>query len=181
MKRSARTVVIALLLASFVTIAARADVKLDKIALINIEKVMETVFSGTSGVVQQINQEKEEMQQKLDKIKANIMSVEDKKLSETDNGKKLAYQKKIDELKKQYNDYYKLRKYQIDQKVKQAQGSMFTEIYNVVKKIADREGYSLVLDINTDGIFYYSLDVDITDKVIDYFQGRYGEEEEPVE
>ena len=72
------------------------DIKIDKIAVINLEKVMDTVFSGNSGVIQNIKKEKEEMQKKLDKIKENINKLEEFKLKEKDTSRKLTYQKRIE-------------------------------------------------------------------------------------
>jgi outer membrane protein len=147
-----------------------SDSKIDKIAIININEIMDAVFSGKSPVMQSIKDEKKEMQDNLTKLKENILKLEDAKSKDKDEAKKLAYEKKIDELKKQYADYYKLRSYQIDQKVKNIQEPMFKEIFNVVKKIAETEGYTVVLEAKTDGLFYYSIDNDITSKVIDKFK-----------
>lgn len=157
------------------------DIKIDKIAVINLEKVMDTVFSGNSGVIQNIKKEKEEMQKKLDKIKENINKLEEFKLKEKDTSRKLIYQKKIDDQKKEYSNYYKIKNYQIEKKQKNALGSVLNEIRQAVKKVAEKDGYTLVLDINTDGIFYYTIDIDITEKVIEFFTKRYGEEEEVEE
>ena len=52
------------------------------------------------------------------------------------------------------------------------------EIYSAVKRIASLEGYSIVLDSEDGSIFYYTIDADITEKVIAFFEDRYGEKEE---
>lgn len=146
------------------------DVKIDKIAIINLEEILEAISTGQSTSIDEIKKEKEELQEKLQKIKENIMKLEERKLKEKNQEKKLSYEKKIDELKKQYKDYYKFKNYQIEKKLENIHGAVFREIYGVVQRIAEKEGYTLVLDINTDGIFYYSIDIDITNKVIEYFK-----------
>lgn len=148
-----------------------SDSKIDRIALINIQQVMEAVFADKTPLIQGIKDEKNKMQENLNKLKDAWMKIEQDKLNEKDDAKKIAYDKKVEELKKQYADYYKLTSYQIEQKIKNVQEPYFKEIYNVVKKIAESQGYSIVLDVKTDGIFYYSVDNDITQKVIDFFKG----------
>lgn len=155
-----------------------SDVKIDRIALIDIDRVIEEVFSGNSAGIQKINQEKQDMLTKLKAIKDNIMKYQELELKTNDSSKKLTYAKKINELKKQYADYYKLRKYQIDQKIQNIQGPLLKEIYSVVKKIAAKDGYTLVLSSKTDGIFFYTIDIDITNEVIKYFSDRYGKKDE---
>ena len=147
-----------------------ADSKIDRIALINIQQVMEVVFADKSTLIQGIKDEKNKMQENLNKLKDTWMKLEQDKLNEKDNSKIFSHNTKIDELKKQYSDYYKTTSYQIDQKIKTMQEPYFKEIYNVVRKICESQGYSIVLDIKTDGVFYYSTDNDITQKVIDFFK-----------
>jgi Skp family chaperone for outer membrane proteins len=148
-----------------------SDNKMDRIAIFDKAKVIDTVLSGkSSSVLQQIKQEKQTLQDNLNKIKENILKLTDEKSKEKDDVKKLAYDKKIEELNKQYADYYKVTSYQIDQKLKNYQEPIFKEIFAVVKKIADLEGYTIVIDSKTDGLFYYSSDNDITQKIIDKFK-----------
>ena len=57
-----KTVFIALFIAVAVMMIS-ADAKIQKIAIVNMEKVMETVFSGKSGAVSDLQKEKKDMQQ----------------------------------------------------------------------------------------------------------------------
>ncbi len=164
--------IISIFLTLFFTVAIYADTKIDKIAIINIQQVIETVFADKSSFVQGISNEKAKMQENLNKIKDAWMKLEQDKVNETDEAKKISYDRKIEELKKQYADYYRSAGYQIEQKIKSIQEPLFKEIYDVVKKISESQGYSLVLDSKADGIFYYSAENDITEKVISYFKNE---------
>ncbi|MBR3731187.1 MAG: OmpH family outer membrane protein, partial [Spirochaetales bacterium] len=68
--------------------------------------------------------------------------------------------------------------YKIEQKVKSIQGPILKEIYDVVQRISEKEGYSLIMEAKTEGIFYYSVDSDITQKVVDFFNNSYKAPEE---
>ncbi|HOJ63070.1 MAG TPA: OmpH family outer membrane protein [Spirochaetota bacterium] len=149
-----------------------STVQIDKIGVINLDLIIETVFSGKSKSIQDIKKEKEEFQSNLKKLEENIMKYNEAKLKESDETKKLAIQKKIEELKQQYNEYYKVKSYQIEQKINNIKGPILKEIYDVVKRIADTDGYSIILDVKTEGLFYYYPQNDITQKVIDYFNNN---------
>ena len=148
-------------------------VKIDKIGVVNLDLIIETVFSGKSKTIQDIKKEKEEFQSNLEKLEENIMKYNEAKLKETDEAKKMAIQKKIEELKQQYNEYYKLKSYQIEQKINNIKGPILKEIYAIVTKIAELEGYTVIFDIKTDGLFYYYPEHDITTKVIEYFKKNF--------
>jgi outer membrane protein len=167
-----KRILFVILLIASLTVTSFAEVKIDRIAVINLEQVMEKVFSGTSETLKSLKAEKEEFQSKLDKMKENIMKLEEMKLKESNSDKKIAYDEKIDQMKKEYSDYYKIRNYQIEKKMENAQSSVLTEIYKGVKFVAENDGFTLVLDVSSKTIFYYTTDVDITQKVIDYFQKK---------
>ena len=154
-----------------------SDAKIDKIAVINLEEVITTVFAGNSGVIQSIKRDKENLQNRLNRIKENIMRLEAMKLKTNDNNLKITYDQKITQLEKDYSDYYKLKSYELQKKIDNLEGSVLNEIRQKVKQIAETEGYTIVLDAKSEAIFYYTTDIDITQKVIDYFKKAYGEEE----
>ena len=79
-----------------------ADIKLDKVAVINLDDVISTVFSGKSAVLQDIKKDKEDLQNGLNKINDNLMKLRALRLNATDENQKLDYDKKIDELEKEY-------------------------------------------------------------------------------
>lgn len=161
-----------------ICIPAFSNIKLEKVALIDLERIMETVFSGKSSSVKSIQEKKAKLQKNLDALKARIVKYEEQRLKTKSDEKKKEYTDKIDKLKKTYSDYYKVENYKIQQMIKNVQDPIFKEIYGVVKRIAESEGYTIVLDKKSDGIFYYSVDIEITDKVIEYFEEHYGEEKE---
>lgn len=152
-----------------------SNMNIDKIGVINYEEVIMTVFSGKSQIIKEVKQEKEELNNYLKDKKTEIMDYENKKSKEKDSSKKLAYQKKIDELKKEYADYYKIKSYQIKKRMNNI-GPLINEIKSAVQVVAEREGYSIILDINSDDIFYYSLDIEVTQKVIDFLNEKFDDE-----
>ena len=147
--------------------------KIDRIAIINIQQVIETLFSADKvSNIKSIKEDKDKMQENLNKIREDIVKAEETKINTTDNNTKKVLEKKIEDLKKQYADYYKFATMQIEQKIKNSQEPLFKEIYDVAKRIAELEGYSLILEAKMEGIIYYSADNDITQKVITTLNAR---------
>jgi Skp family chaperone for outer membrane proteins len=153
--------------------AYSSNIKIDRVGIINLDLILETVFSGKSKTMQDIKKEKNEFETNLKKIEENVMILKEASLKEEDQQKKLIIEKKIEEVTKQYNDYYKLKSYQIEQKIKKIQGPIIKEIYDTVRKLSEQEGFTLILDAKNESVFYYSFEADITQKIIDIFVKNY--------
>ena len=153
--------------------AYSSNIKIDRVGIINLDLILETVFSGKSKTMQDIKKEKDEFEANLKKIEENVMILKEASLKEEDQQKKLIIEKKIEDVTKQYNDYYKLKSYQIEQKIKKIQGPIIKEIYDTVRKLSEQEGFTLILDAKNESVFYYSFETDITQKVIDIFVKNY--------
>ena len=147
-----------------------SDSKIEKTCFINIQTVIDNVFPEKSQAVKSLKDEKQKFQDTLDKQKEAILALEDEKSKEKDDAKKKEIDKKLEDAKKQYNDYYKTTSVLLDQKSKTVQQSLFKEIWNVVQKMANSNGYTTIWDVNTPGLFYYTTENDITSKVIDYIK-----------
>lgn len=145
-------------------------VKIEKIAVVNLDILLSSVLNDKSlKSLKNFNMEKAQFQVELDKIKDNIKKLEESLNDQTtDQLKKDNINKKIDELKVNYTNYSKKKTDELHEKKKELSGKIMEEVSNVVKKIAVTEGFSIVLNYNSDLILYCSIDNDITDKVIEY-------------
>jgi len=130
-----------------------SNIKIDRVGIINLDLILETVFSGKSKTMQDIKKEKDEFEANLKKIEENVMILKEASMKEEDQQKKLIIEKKIEDVTKQYNDYYKLKSYQIEQKIKKIQGPIIKEIYDTVRKLSEQEGFTLILDAKTKAYF----------------------------
>lgn len=61
-----------------------------------------------------------------------------------------------------YKDYTE----QMKDTVREAEQNLLVEVKGIVKKIAEKEGYILVLEIGTPGLIVYDDTIDITEKVV---------------
>ena len=80
-----------------VMLSYSANIKLERIGIINLKKVVEVCFQGKSPAVKQLMEEKDKFQQDLDAIKIKIQAQQDLLENETDETKKKVAEKKVKE------------------------------------------------------------------------------------
>lgn len=146
--------------------------KIEKIGIINLQRVIEVCFQGKSSAVRKVIEEKEEFQKQLDEIRGRITDLQTKLSGETNQAIKEDLSKKIEESRREYTELFRRRSPEIERMERSIQAPLFEEIYDVVRRIAEREGYSIIVRSNSDTLFYYSANSEITDKVIEHFNNQ---------
>jgi Skp family chaperone for outer membrane proteins len=134
--------------------------------------VIESVYPGNSAVMQSIRSEEQIMNDNLNEIKEKILQITDQKSAERNDSVKFKYDKQIDDLKKKYAEYYKVSKDKIEKKIKDIREPMLGKIRECIKSIAESEEYSMVMDSNSKSLFFYDIEDDITQKIIDRLKGK---------
>ncbi|MGD0279728.1 MAG: OmpH family outer membrane protein [Smithella sp.] len=145
--------------------------KTDKIGFVNLQEVLQKSNAGKKDVedlkkfIEKNNQEIKSEEEELKKMKEAL----EKKDSGTDQGsqseKETAYQKKLRNYQSKVNDANEELKKR-DQEMTQ---KLMPGIIKVVRSFAEREKYTLIIDIATTPMPFYTKDSDITDKVIEEF------------
>lgn len=146
-----------------------SNIKLEQIGIINLQRIVEVCFEGKSSAVKQLMNEKEKFQKDLDVIKEKIMNLQSSLAEEGDESKKLVIERKINEIKEQYTNFYRKKMAELERKEKTIQAPLYEEIYDVVRRVAETEGFSVVLKSDSDALFYYNVESDITEKIIERF------------
>lgn len=134
--------------------------------------MIESVYPGNSAVMQSIRSEEQIMNDNLNEIKEKILQITDQKSAERNDSVKFKYDKQIDDLKKKYAEYYKVSKDKIEKKIKDIREPMLGKIRECIKSIAESEEYSMVMDSNSKSLFFYDIEDDITQKIIDRLKGK---------
>jgi outer membrane protein len=82
--------------------------------------------------------------------------------------------------KEQYlNDYIQIKSDRMEILLDNAalQSNLFTEIADAIRYVAFKEGYTMILEKQNPIFLYYSVEIDITDEVLEYLQSQIPEEE----
>ncbi|GEM_PF-785661 len=85
-------------------------------------------------------------------------------------------QKKIEELEKEYNDYVKKiwgEGGEYSRKLKEITRPYLEKLYETINKLAEEEGYELIIDKSARFVIYAKNSLDITDEVLDYLNKEY--------
>jgi outer membrane protein len=143
----------------------------DKIGFVNLNEIIQTTDVGKKKVddfkkyVDKKNEEIKSIEKELTKMKeelekqSSIMNESSRKEKET------AYQKKLRDFQLTANDI----KEDIKRRDQDAIQNMMPAIMKIVRNIAEKENYTLVLDVSTMLIPYYAKENDFSKKVIEEY------------
>jgi outer membrane protein len=146
-----------------------------KIAVVNLDKFQQTSksFQKTAAVMKN---KFEDLQKKLDDERNLLAKLEEEFKKQSMMLSLDAQEDKKRELDKKRR-YYKYLHDEFTQEMKdtevEAIRKIMKELETVVEKLAEKEGYTLILERRTMGLVYFSKTVDITDRVIEAYDKTY--------
>ncbi len=157
-------VVFALVCAGFMSRDASADGM--RVAVVNLQRA---VMSTEDGLRATANVKKlfDARQQELGKIEADLKKQGDDLEKQAKLISKDAYNKKREELQKQFIDYQSRAmeaNKELDKKQRELTDPIVEKMLGIVKRIATTENYDIVVDKTT--VAYVRTDLDLTDKCI---------------
>lgn len=139
-----------------------------KIAVMDLKK-LQAVSKKFQAIKAQIQKEVDQLQQKLAAQKEELLKIEAEFRKQSLMLSLDAQADKQKELKRKrlhleylYKDYTE----QMKDAVREVEQKLLLDLKRIVKKIAEKEGYFLVLEIGTPGLIVYDDAIDITDEVV---------------
>jgi outer membrane protein len=160
-----------MLLAPFL---AAAEDEITKIGIVDTSKIY-TLYFKDSKSLRDLGTFKENIIQESKKIEDEINKLKERKLKATqtgDDAEILRLNNLIAEKERYLNEFKQIKnkEYQAQISRLQIEDSFMQEISEAISNVAISYGYSIILEKNNNFFLYYSLDIDITDKVIEYLQ-----------
>lgn len=149
--------------------------KMVKIGYMDLQKALNDSDAGKDAKIT-FNKRVEELQKTLDEKQTEIKKMQDdlekqKGLltSEAKGEKEKAYQQKIKDVQRFAKDSQE----ELQQKDAELTKKILTDLREVIKKIGNDEGYTIILERGESSVLYAAEGVDITDKAIKaYNKGR---------
>ena len=145
-----------------------AQQDMTKVGVIDTARVYQTYFRDSAGI-----RNYEEFQAEVDTRTAELKNLQQKKVDYEKAGNTTEALKLEAEITKKTDfliEYTRVKQIELESlKSKLAESDSFYEtLYSVIENIAESEGLSIILSLQqANAILWYSLSVDITDKVID--------------
>lgn len=146
--------------------------EITKVAVVDLQRINDN-FRTESQASRDYEQKKEKVFAETKKLQDEILDLKNKKLEAQQKGKDAATIKKYEALissKTKFLTEYVATK---NEELKNlnakllASNAFYESVYNAIKTVAERDGYTLVLNVQTHGIIWYSQTIDITDLVIE--------------
>ena len=170
MKRTIKLFVIAFSIA-FLACAGISAQQITKFGVVDTAKVYNAYFRDSSAV-RNYEKKKAEYQDEINSRTQELRDLQQKKLnyqSAGDDANALRVEGDITKKTEYLNEYTNAKNVELAtmQKSLQNSDSFYKKLYNVLAKIAESGGYSMILSLQQDNaILWYSSSVDITDQVI---------------
>ncbi|MFZ1036861.1 MAG: OmpH family outer membrane protein [Smithella sp.] len=143
----------------------------DKIGFINVNEIIQTTNVGKKKVddfkkyVEKKNEEIKSVEKELTKMKEELEKQSSIMNASSRKEKESAYQKKLRDYQLLANDI----KEDIKRRDQDAIQTMVPGIMKIVRNIAEKENYTLVLDVSSMVIPYYAKENDFSKKVIEEY------------
>ena len=143
----------------------------DKIGVINLQEIMQNSNAGKKAAedfkkfYEKETQDIKSSEKDLKKMKEELEKQSSIMTQSSRNEKEAAYQKKLRDYQLLVNDTNEELKKR-DQEVAQ---KLMPGIIKIVRSIAEKEKYTLVIDVATIPIPYYAKEIDFSKKVIEEF------------
>lgn len=145
--------------------------QITKFAVVDTAVVYQAYFRESSSV-RSYEAKKAEFQSEINNLTAELKALQIKKVDaqkNNDSSAVLRYDSEITTKAAFLQEYTRAKNIELDDLKRRLQSSddFYSLLYSVIEKIAESEGYSLVLSLQqSDAVLWYSPSVDITDKVI---------------
>ncbi len=145
--------------------------QITKFAVVDTSRVYQAFFRNSTQI-RTFEKKKTEFQNEIDKVTKEIQNLHTKKLDYESKGDTVNAEKTQTQIEKrtEYLTEYTRTKNEELQTMRnnmQKNDEFYKKLYNVLEKVAEAEGYSMVLSLQqNNAILWYSPSVDITDQVI---------------
>ncbi len=164
-----------LLLISSFNLSAEQDIQ--KIGLVDSSKIISTYFQD-SRAMRELKELKDTIVAFSDQIKEEIFELQRKKVDaekRNDRSEALHLEKLISDKEQFLKEYLQVKNKEYKRRQSLAlEDSFLLEVTEAIEYIAVSEGYSIILEKQNPLFLYYSVDIDITDKVLEYLLEKAG-------
>ncbi|PKN51219.1 MAG: hypothetical protein CVU55_13905 [Deltaproteobacteria bacterium HGW-Deltaproteobacteria-13] len=166
-----RSIYLMSLITLLVFVWSTSSLAVDKIGFINLQEIMQTSVAGKKAAddfkkfYEKETKEIKASEAELKKIKDDLEKQSSIMTQSSRSEKEAAYQKKLRDYQLLVNDTNEELKKR-DQEMTQ---KLMPGIIKIVRSIAEKEKYTLVIDVATMPIPYYAKENDFSKKVIDEF------------
>ena len=159
-------------------LAAAADLK---IGYVDLQRAVSEVEEGKAARAQ-LKREFDEKQKKLDAKEAELKRLQGEFEKQAVVLSEAAKRDKAAELERKFGEAQTLLR-QLQQELggreRELMGSLFDKMGQIVKEIAEAEGFTFVLEKNQSGIMYAPSSLDVTNEVVRKYNARFAKKAGP--
>lgn len=150
--------------------------QITKFAVVDTKKIY-SMFKQNSTLIRDYENKKKKYQEEIEELSEEIIVLKKKKMQAQKAGNEAEVQNISEEIYEKTNFLTEFSKAKNDElmsiKASLSNDGFYRSLYAVIKKVAVKEGYSMVLSLQDgDAILWYSPTVDITQEIIKELRTR---------
>lgn len=178
-----RSRILAAALAVAATLSPRPGAAADlKIGYVDLQRAVSEVEEGKAARAQ-LKREFDEKQKKLDAKEAELKKLQAEFEKQAVVLSEAAKREKAEELERKFGEAQALLR-QLQQELggreRELMGSLFEKMGQIVKEIAEAEGFTFVLEKNQSGIMYAPASLDVTNELVRKYNARFAKKGAPA-
>jgi outer membrane protein len=174
--------VLAALLAAALLVPAAARAADLKIGYVDLQKAVSEVDEGKAARAQ-LKREFDEKQKKLDEKEAELKRLQGEFEKQAVVLSEQAKKEKAEELERKFGEAQALLR-QLQQELgareREMMGALFDKMGQIVKEMAEAEGFTYVLEKNQAGIMFAPSSLDLTNELVRKYNARYAKKGAPA-
>jgi Skp family chaperone for outer membrane proteins len=171
-------IILILLLLPLIAIFAQQDIP--KIGVVDTSVIFTTYFTKSEGI-RTIIEIQNDIEEEKTRTRNEIIELENRKLEAEQNNNTIEAIRLLNliEEKEQYiNDYIQIKSNTIALLTNEDKlhSTFYSEIADAIRYVAFKEGYTIILEKQNPIFLYYSIEIDITDEVLEYLLSQQQDE-----
>ncbi len=162
----------ALFLVAFVMLASPVfGEQLTTVGIVDMERILNEFFTQ-SEEVREWRQNVEAFDQERRQIEQEITDLEEARLEaleQDDEMEALSLEEQIEERRSFLDEFTRIRRNQLQRQreaLLDGGDTFFSQVNSAMSFVAQREGYTIMMDADAEGVLWFADEVDVTDEVI---------------
>ncbi|HKK49081.1 MAG TPA: OmpH family outer membrane protein [Alkalispirochaeta sp.] len=166
---TARRVSILLIIAALILPAAVSAEQLTTVAVVDIDEVYNSFYRDSQGV-RELERLRQEYQEEIDREVDQLEELEERRAQAQDRGTQRRIDQltqEIEELERYLQELTRRRRQQLEERQESLlSDDFFRQMQEAIQFVAESEGYTVILRSDSDGLQWWSVEVDISDLVV---------------
>ncbi len=142
------------------------------VGVVDLTRVFDSFYTESASVrnwqarVEQFNQEREQLENEILELEQQMLEYQE----EGQEQAALELEEELEDRRAFLDQFIRVRRRQLERErneLLEGDETFFAQLHRALTQVGNREGFTVIVDADSDGLLWHSDQVDVTDKVID--------------